>query len=54
MKECVDLEDSLGKEELLVWLDSLEQEENKDLQDLMDPLVNLDQRELLVTRDQLV
>lgn len=32
MKECVDLGDSQEKEVLQEWQDSLEQEENKDLQ----------------------
>jgi hypothetical protein len=54
MKECVELEDFLVKEGLLVWLDNLEQEENKDLQVHMGHPANLVQRELLVTRDQLV
>lgn len=54
MKECVEHEDSLGKEVLLVWLANLEQEGNKDLQVQMDHLVNPVQRDLRVTRDQLV
>jgi len=36
MKECVDLEDSPEKEVPQGWQDSLEQEENKDLQVQMD------------------
>jgi len=36
MKECVDPEDSLEKEVLQEWQDSLEPEENKDLLALMD------------------
>lgn len=51
MKECVELEDSQGKEGLLVWLDNQVQEENKDLQVLMGLLVNPVQRVLLGTRD---
>ena len=53
MKECVDPEDSLEKEVLQEWQDSLEPEENKDLLVLMDHQGSQVQKVPLDIKDQL-
>ena len=54
MKECVDPEDSLEKEVLQEWQDSLEPEENKDLLVLMDHQGSQVQKVPLDIKDRLV
>jgi len=53
MRECVDPEDSLEKEVLQEWQDSLEPEENKDLLVLMDHQGSQVQKVPLDIKDQL-
>ena len=54
MKECVDPEDSLEKEVLQEWQDSLEPEENKDLLVPMDHQGSQVQKVPLDIKDRLV